>query len=502
MRNHTNTTRFFLIAFICLALLNLLLVWSFRFPPMQDYPTHLMIAKVLATSGLDSYNWEQHFLIDHDLGPYRLSYFLIAFLHQFLNIETSGKILLSIYFLLIAQFTYSQSRARMKEGYLPWVLLLLFPLAFHQAYYFGFINYLLSLPVLLWALSDFIVLIEGKRGWRRLEPQLYAPVLLFLLHPYSLLIYIVLTATSTVLVRIHSKTIPKSVILPIAWLLAFATWFLLTGFGDSKELTLSSGYSYSGALANAYYFLLPFSGYQETLIDGWVSYLAWVIIITTLILNRGESGHRHVKHYLVLLALGYLLLPFHILGYAYFNLRLAAPLYLFLVLFLAQKELQKHHIAPFLLAVIALYVDIYHTHQKVSSEIEEATTVLSHIPKNSNIVPVYYKTASSGLNKNIFYQFHAHTHDYYHTLVGGGISPGMFYNEMLPVKYRSDITIAEIRKPVTPNSDLEALSPYYDYAFVRMPAQEDIAPSWRLVLKKEQWLLYNIKAEHRIDNGR
>lgn len=486
-------TRLYTFVFLLFSATSLLMVWSVRFPPMQDYPTHLKIAKILATADEEEYNWRQFYSVEHELGPYRLSYFVIAKLHHFFDIETAGKLFISVYFLLITLFAAWYSREHIQEGRVPWLLLLIFPLAFNQAYYFGFLNYLLSIPILLWLLCDYINLTEGKRNLRWAEPQLTFPFVLFLLHPYSLLVYIVLTASSTFTGYRDRGGVAGKHLIPFGWLLGFIIWYLLTGFGEARGLSLLNDFRYVSIFGNIHYLLLPFYGHQISIVDGLYSYLSWVVIVFILFLNKDSQPSLHLKYYLFFLFGGFFLLPFNLLGYPYFNLRITVPLYFVLVLYLAQRKLDKRHIAPLILATLFLYHDIYNTHVVASNETMKVASLLTRIPKNSNILPIYSATDSNAVDKSIYYQFHAHTHDYYHSLVGGGMSPDLFFNEMLPIRLHH----INSQPLVTPGNyqvlgKNHTITSFYDYILLRSDTSPTSPNNWQYIEKSGEWYLYLI----------
>jgi hypothetical protein len=56
-----STDRVFLVCLFSLAFVSLWPIWGVHFLPMQDYPQHLFISKVLATYNEPTYDWHAYY---------------------------------------------------------------------------------------------------------------------------------------------------------------------------------------------------------------------------------------------------------------------------------------------------------------------------------------------------------------------------------------------------------------------------------------------------------
>ncbi|MDI6795084.1 MAG: hypothetical protein QME81_19825 [bacterium] len=119
----------------------------------------------------------------------------------------------------------------------------------------------------------------------------------------------------------------------------------------------------------------------------------------------------------------------------------------------------------------------------ISSEVEELFPIFSQMKKNENIYPIYADLSPRAIDKNFFYQFHAHGHFYYHNIVGGGATPTLFHSKMNPIKFKKNASLPSIV------SQPQA----YKYLLVRgqLPRKYGFFNSYRLISYSGLWQLYS-----------
>src|SRR5208283_514306 len=71
---------------------------------------------------------------------------------------------------------------------------------------------------------------------------------------------------------------------------------------------------------------------------------------------------------------------------------------------------------------------------RISEEIKEIAPIVKMIPPNSEVLPLVFDRSSPELDRRYF-DIHLHDYIYYHLLVGGGVTPYFFKQEMTPVHY-------------------------------------------------------------------
>ncbi|MEN8168667.1 MAG: hypothetical protein ABFS08_00410 [Pseudomonadota bacterium] len=482
---------------------SLFILWHVRFPPMQDYPAHLMVANIVSTAKDATYDWHEYYHIEPKIGPYSASYYLIHLFQKFLDIEDAGKAALSLYFMLIAMFVVYYSRIQIRQNHLPWLMLLIFPLSYNQVYYFGFLNYLISIPILLWLIIDYQRIGLASRNKVCTGLQLVAPLLLFLLHPFTLLLYCGLSLSSLAFRKIKKKNFVKEHWIPLLWTVLFIVWFVAANIGGERGATAFPDLYYYWSIQRILSFLvLPISGHHTFPVSLYVM-PAWAIL--GYVLLRSEQHTKPMvsyKYLLILLFLAYMLLPFNFLGYSYFSSRLVAPLYMFLAVYLSYKVIEARYLAVIMIFMVVVYYDIYKTHQSVSGEIErQLIPLIEKIPRNSRVLPLYRNGGSEYLDQHIYPQAFFHTHNYYHVLVGGGVSLGLVYNDMLPVRYNDNTIKMATNGVVWTKMELQRASKKYDYMLIRsrLSVADAIPSSWKALSTTGEWMLYQSLTVNSLD---
>lgn len=481
-------------AVVILTAVSLWPIWATRFLPMQDYPQHLFLAQVMATYHDPSLNWREFYRVDLTLGPYMLWYLAMKLLVGAFKIETAGKILFSLYILLVSLLVLVARRLPPK-GALPWGALLLYPFAFNQMYFLGFPNFIISLPVIFLALLDLDSLANGLSVGKVLRHGLYL-ALLFLNHPYSLLVYIALSATSAFLIRANRPQLFRAIMPAAVMSLVFVTWYLAQHGPSSTPTSVPWTVRWLPPHASLAHYLLQFTGMRFFNGPNLSAAALWgvVAIVSFLTWRRGEKRTmaigRFTAWYYASLA-GILVLPFWLGYYSYFNLRLAPVSYFALALLLCCVRVPWRHSLVLTACVLALLVQSIMLQKTL---VVEAETVLPLVPaahKNALVLPLVYRSDSSAVDPFFFNEIHAHDADYFQLLVGGGANPTLFPNAMMPVQYRPGAQLPFPKKP----ADFSWLrhGAYYDYVLVRgapTGTYLELARNCDLVAKSGTWGLF------------
>lgn len=436
-------------AAVLLWLLAVGIVFLVPWPPMQDYPQHLFIAHVNADYGNPAHNWPRFYQAGLHLAPYSAFYLLTAALDRAVGILTAGKIVLCLYLTLIAAVIRQTARNRRRP---PWAALLLLPLAFHQMYFMGFTNFLLSIPLLLMTTS------------RKRPPVIGEAVLaglIFLCHPYTLLVYIVLAMAGAFLAERGQRR--RGLIVPLAAALVFLVWYALNRPAGERLPLL-----WWPAADLMRYYLLPFNGFlihnglQATAVLPWLGVAACLLSAG---FHKGEKtipGRRSLVFFALTLA-GYALLPFWAGKYSYFNLRLAPISYALAVLAAATLPLRRS--AGLILAALCavLLLQSATLQRRISDETATIMPVIEQMRPNATVLPIVFATGSSALDKKFFPEAHAHDFFYYHLIAGGGANPNLFPNPMLPIAFKKGVTLPAASHGFSWNEQ----GRYYNYILTR-----------------------------------
>lgn len=439
--SRTPYSRGFLAWAVLLTLACLWPIWWYRFLPMQDYPQHLFIAHVLSTFNAPEFDWKNNYALNPNWGAYTLTYGILRFFSALTNIEVAGKLLTSLYVLLMTAVVLRAARYHTGTTS-PWSLLLIFPCVFNQTYYLGFQSYLLSIPLLFLALMDLGCIASRPATLPSVLHQSGVLFLLFLAHPYSVLVYLVFGFAMAGFYFARRDAFRKILTPLVLVSMLFVAWYIQSSI-QAKEIKYDWAVSWWPAEGVAAFYFTMFTGMRW--FNG-VNYFAvafWVSVLGLLAFFavrdwKLASIQIPVAAFLGLALLGFIVMPFWMGYYSYFNLRLAPITYVLLAWLLSGIRLPNafgHVVGLLAMALVAVSIDI---HAKISEETAQLLPVLAKMEKNSAVLPVLVDSGTNVIDATLFYQLHAHDHYYYHLLVGGGVNPLPFQNPMLPLYLRQD----------------------------------------------------------------
>jgi hypothetical protein len=168
------------------ALLALLLapsVWL-DWLPMTDMPQHLAAAAMLQDPDDPRLGFAAWYAPDWGRSLYLLPYLAMLALGPFVSLETGMRIVVVISLALLPLATIALLRALRKP---EWLALLVLPLVYNRAFFWGFVHFQLALGLALFALA---ILVKPPRG---VASELALAALcagVVLTHPYGLLLLV------------------------------------------------------------------------------------------------------------------------------------------------------------------------------------------------------------------------------------------------------------------------------------------------------------------------
>lgn len=465
-------------------------VWTLDFPALQDYPQHLFLAHVNATYTNPAYNWQEYYLADLRFGPYAFFYLLVVGLDRLLPVTSAGKLYLSLVILAYSGLAVALGRRGRTEPP-PWASLLLFPLIFHQMYFMGFTNFLLSVPLLALAVLDHQRLACGPPTALALFRQAVFILLLWTCHPYTVLVYICLTGANALLPEINAPRCSAAFVPPLATAALFLTWYVAVLPGNQGKMPLL-WWPWQETLR---YYLLMFTGMRWTAGIHWPTLALWGAALALVLAGAVQSCRERVifpRRTALVWALvtgGFMTLPFWAGQYSYFNLRLAPISYLFAAILAGYCTISRRA-GLCLTALAALLIAQSAIMQAaISQETAAIIPLLQQMPPNATLLPMTFQTASAVLDDHFFPEAHSHDYFYYHLLRGGGASPNLFPSPMLPVRLRPDVNLPK----ATHDFSWPEHGAHYDYILTRgapaafTPFLTRYAP---LVSQSGAWLLF------------
>jgi hypothetical protein len=479
-------TRLFTYTLASLTILGLAAIWYPRFPAMQDYPQSLFMAHVISSFTDTGLNWSANYTTNQHIGPYSLFFMVVSLLAKVVPIEAAGKIFISLAVCLTTVCIYAWNRSYAGD-HPAWSLLLILPLLFSQVYYMGFVNYLISIPLLCLGLLVHEKLVKQGGSPGTIISYLALLILLFLSHPYTILVFIVLSLVIGLFSSATKKQFVIGLVGPMFLVMLFTLWYVNT-FGISptqRQGTFNIGWLPARDVVA--YFFLPFVGMRITSNPNIVILLAWSTIALLFLFaglkQKSLPWYRWPLLVMLLLSIaGYAILPFWLGDYSYFNLRMSIVCYFLLALTLGGIQLGKWSGYLFVLLACLLMLMTVRTHVALSAETEELLPLFGHMNKNAVVYSLTLDATPDEIDKRYFYQFHEHDHFYYHVLVGGGAASTLFNSKMNQIQLKEGLAMP----------DVFTEPQFYQYILVRgqLPHEQWFARTHTLIARSAAWQLY------------
>lgn len=126
-------------------------MWLVEYPPLTDYPNHLLRITILKEFGNTEFDFSQHFKLRYFPVPNVISDYFILLLTNFCPTQIAGKIYLNLYIILLPlSLFYFLRIIDPRKIYLGF-----FSFFFVYSFYFnsGFLNYCGSIPLFFFALA-------------------------------------------------------------------------------------------------------------------------------------------------------------------------------------------------------------------------------------------------------------------------------------------------------------------------------------------------------------
>jgi hypothetical protein len=467
--------RLFAVTFASLAALYLLPLLLVGLLPSQDLPNHFAIVATLARRGPD---WERWFENRLAFAPYAGFYLLCIPMAKLVGAEASGRAVLAAY--VVGFPAAAVHLAATLDRRMVWPALLSFTLVYGDAYLVGFLPWLLALPLVLWGCAIALRLATtAERTLRRSLALAALSVAVWLLHPLSvLLLALAVAALAASFASDWRRATVAVLALAPSCLLVLASRDTTAGAG---WLPLSFKLEY---LARTPLFVADAA-------DGrpWIWLAASVAgalfaALAARLLRRQRAApvRRSLVWIVLLLLLVYLVLPFRLGPTIWLDLRMAAPLWLFVFLWLGPSiaALRAGRVAVVALCVIvgATALDL---HWRFDREAGPLLAVIDAMQPDQRVLPIVLDGTSrvieplyTRLGMVRFYSPYAHFASHYHVRKGG-ISPLMTFHPSLPwiplgivpPAYHEHFSIADPFRGSRLLGALGELAPHFDYVLVR-----------------------------------
>lgn len=211
-------------ALLLAMLANLAPLWLADMLPSLDLPQHLATVRILRDLHTKPWNLDAYYQLDLAHTQYIGWYLAAVALSQLVSIEIAAKLLLTAYFLLWPLAFLLFLRAHRRQ---PAFALLAVPLAWNNALWLGYVNYLTALPlVFLWlALWQMQLEQESRRKWIALA---LLPILVYFLHVQAFLHAVLLVGLTVLCLpgKVREGRTWRLLLHLLPAVLLFTTWAL------------------------------------------------------------------------------------------------------------------------------------------------------------------------------------------------------------------------------------------------------------------------------------
>jgi hypothetical protein len=174
--------------YLALTAIALYPVFAVSVPPLVDYPNHLARMHILAKWASDP-ALQRNYVVDWSLHPNMAMDLVVPVLARVMSVYTAGKLFVAATMLSLLGGTLVLRKVLLgRVGLWP---ILTFLLLYNHALFWGFLNYLFTAGLALFAFAGWIMLRE-KSAPRRLALHTVIALILYVGHLFGLLVYALL----------------------------------------------------------------------------------------------------------------------------------------------------------------------------------------------------------------------------------------------------------------------------------------------------------------------
>ncbi len=508
-RQEPRRDRLFVGVFVLLTLSNLVPLWSVRVPPMQDMWQHLALVDVIHHYDAAGSIYPDYFLLPTSPRP-NLVYYYLTHLLAFVtpSLEVANKVVISLYLLAFPASFLSLLRA---FGRSRWLGFFAFPLTYNAFFFYGFVSFLIGIPVLFAGLAAYRRFLAGP--WReRLRHGLWTAafmVLAFFTHAH---IYLLLCLLVGILWILHpgSREDRMFRLAPfIPGLVFFVPWFVVffleqtpsfsgRAFGSVAEFFGPKYYSPSYVLSTFYRFVGDH--FRDDMDD--LLFLLWVFVALGLLMFRRAPEARRgprlagldLEVLTLVLGVSVLALPEHIEAQSIVSLRHVFFVIAFFVGWLGFREAPRRvglaAIGVLVGLQAATVANLVRGFRAFDNELDGYPALFDRAEGGKRLLRVTYNQESAVVP----YGAHWHTQFFYAFLKGGIADMQFAQYPHNPIQYRPGMV------PPKPPPEFwkSAAWRYFDYILVRRGSSPRLSPvANRLdrLAHVSDWVLYRVADE-------
>jgi len=495
--------------FALLSAISLIPLWSVRIPPMQDLWQHLALVDVIHAYDDPGSVYADYFLLPTAPKPNLVYYYLTHLLAYLAPLEVANKLVLSLYVVAFpASFLYllaSFGRSRR-------LALFAFPLVYNSMFGYGFVSFILALPILFLTLGTYRRFVAPRGPGLNLALGAAAGVLLALVYFTHLHVFLLAALLCFLLLVMHRDGFWGTLLRAAPFapaLVFFVPWFVVyfvertpsssgMTFGAVGKFFGPTYYKPSRILGSFFHYV---GDYFRDESDDFLFVLLMLVALTLLMFRRApdvpEGARRKVGWFdlevlTVAVAVTVLVLPQHIEAQAIVSARHIPIALLFFFGWLGADQAPRRIVFPALTILVVVHIlwlgNLVRGFRAFERELDGYPALFERVEGGTRLLKVNYGQESNVVNHGALW----HTH-FFFMLEKGGVSDVQFAEyPHNPVQYRRGMV------PPLPGPDFYN-SPawrYFEYVMVRKstsPALRPVQDSLDPVADVADWALYRVR---------
>jgi hypothetical protein len=437
MKKHRKSIVAFIIIF---SLLFLIPIWSVKFLPLQDWPVFTGFSYIISHFS----DFSSSFSVKPVPPPYLAGFLMLAGLMKIFHPLTAGKILLSIYIAAFLWTFYYYLRNLNPDCLFLWFFAPL--LVFNNFFAKGNINFILSIPIFLFAVPFTLKKLNNFR-WYNLLIIFFFSLILYFTHLFTYLVFL-LVLLIVVLIKKKGVSFLGSSFVP---LISFIGYFFINRAPADIHFHTS--------------FLQKFMSFRD-MFGTWTPYsdvailfLPFLLLFILVVKGWGTTDQQWKVVFFSLIFF-YVISPTEVYTLMRPDQRFLVFTFFILLLFVGFAKSSKiAHLFPFLLVLLSIFNIV--RKEKVFLElqptIKRSVKLMSVVPKDYGIVTIgtskYYIGVINPFVNLIAYNI---------SLKGNINIPSYDWN--VPLFNKRNYPRPRIENNVIKNT--EQLFSHYDYFFV------------------------------------
>jgi len=495
--------------FVLLTGVSLLPLWSVRVPPMQDIWQHLALVDVIHNYDAPGSVYPEYFQLPSTPKPNLAYYYVTHFVSYLAPLETANKLVLSAYIIL---FPCSFLFLMRSFGRSRWLALFSFPLIYNAMFAYGFVAFMMGMPVLMAGVGAFrrFMVSPLEQPFNR-HGVLSAGLLLlaFFAHAH---IFLLLGMLCLVLWILHRPGTPWDTLVRtwpvIPSLVFFLPWFVVyfvhqapstsgMTFGSLDQFFGPTYYRPSFVINNFFHFI---SDYFRTDLDD-ALFLVMMLVVVILLMGRKApkvppNSKRKLAFFdlevlTVALAVSVLAVPEHIEAQSIVSLRHVAITLLFFFGWVGFAGLPKRVVIPAVVALTLVHgltiVNLVQGFKKVEDELDDYPSLFDRAEGGKRLLKAVYNQESRTTDYGAFWHIH-----FFYMLERGGITDVQFAEyPHNPVQYKAGMVPPKVPVNFTKNPVWR----FYDYVLLRkssMPNIRSVKDHLDRLADVRDWILYRV----------